>query len=268
MNFRMSLKFIPLHFSMLFAFAALLAVPFVANAGCAEDFKPDGQCFYDNGKCPPDRIPVGGKEQCNNIEGGACCIKKAEGSKPTCLGLCIKQDQCDPATITAPAGANGKNTACGDGTPDGFACCGAQKKETAAPTGVACCGPKADCKTKINPGIVCPKAGDVCCMPDSTPGATSISTENKTCAYGFPCPLGTDIPALMGNIVRYILGFVGALFLAMFIWGGVLYITAGDSKRAEEGQKTLVNAVIGVAIVVASYTIINWVLDFVGKVAQ
>ncbi|MFA6447596.1 MAG: pilin [Patescibacteria group bacterium] len=98
------------------------------------------------------------------------------------------------------------------------------------------------------------------------------STEGRTCKTPagvlFPCPLGTgtaeNISSLIGQIIRWCLGLVGALFFAMFVWGGVLYMTAGSSKRAEEGQKTLVNAAIGMAIVIFSYLFVAWVLNVIG----
>ncbi len=199
-------------------------------------------------------------EGCPN-KGEYCCVQKQiQQTTPACLGLCLPVEQCDPTTITAQPST--PNKACGEGTSDGYACCGAQKKETLSPTGLPCCVPTDQCKTKINPGVVCPQKGYGCCISAEANGGSTKSTIDDKCGNGgFPCPLGTDIPALLGNVIGWVLGLVGALFLAMFVWGGALYITAGDSKRAEEGQKTLVNAVIGVVIVMLSYTMVNWVLS-------
>ena len=85
-------------------------------------------------------------------------------------------------------------------------------------------------------------------------------------SYGFPCPLGetSTIPSRIGSIIKWLLGFSGALFFAMFIWGGVLYLTAGTSKRTEEGTKTLVNAAIGLMIIALSYILVTRVMDFIG----
>ncbi|MDD2786180.1 MAG: pilin [Patescibacteria group bacterium] len=83
--------------------------------------------------------------------------------------------------------------------------------------------------------------------------------------FSFPCPLGggqEKLPQIFGRIIRWSLGLVGALFFAMFIYGGFMYIVAGgSSKNAETGQKTLVNAVIGLTIVIFSYMIVTWVVE-------
>lgn len=217
-------------------------------AECVADYQ--GTCYF-TGKClNPDEIPIAGAEACGGGAGGVCCIGKAKTTPPACMGFCIESGKCD-SVLPAPNKCDG-----------GLVCCGVEKKETVAPTGQACCMPVAQCTTKINTGIVCPNAGDGCCIPAGAAGGGTQSTLGNTCgSYKFPCPLGTDIPSLVGGIVRWLLGFVGALFLAMFIWGGTLYITAGDSKRAEDGKKTLVNAVIGVMIVALSYTLIGWVME-------
>lgn len=84
-------------------------------------------------------------------------------------------------------------------------------------------------------------------------------------SFSFPCPLGggqEKLPQIFGRIIKWSLGLVGALFFAMFIYGGFMYIIAGaNSKNAETGQKTLVNAVIGLTIVIFSYMIVTWLYE-------
>jgi len=57
------------------------------------------------------------------------------------------------------------------------------------------------------------------------------------------------------NILIFIAGAVAVIFV---IWGGYKYITsAGDPKKGEEARKTIINAMIGIMIVVASYFIVR-----------
>lgn len=83
-------------------------------------------------------------------------------------------------------------------------------------------------------------------------------------SFGFPCPLGggaEKLPQIFGRVIRWVLGLVGALFFAMFIYGGFMYIVAGENaKNAETGQKTLINAVIGLAIVIGAYMLVEWIV--------
>ena len=59
------------------------------------------------------------------------------------------------------------------------------------------------------------------------------------------------------------LGAAGALFLAMFVYGGAVWLTAGSSDRQQQAQKTLLNATAGVLVVIGSYTLIALLLNFV-----
>lgn len=132
----------------------------------------------------------------------------------------------------------------------------------------------------------CPNTGEVCCMvgevvPTSAgagtaapvaPSAaktTTVTYDKTQCdvpgtSFQFPCPLGggaDKLPQIFGRVIRWVLGLVGALFFAMFVYGGFLYIVAGDnSKNAETGKKTLINAVIGLAIVIGSYMFVSWMV--------
>jgi hypothetical protein len=74
---------------------------------------------------------------------------------------------------------------------------------------------------------------------------------------------GADkLPQIFGRVIRWVLGLVGALFFAMFVYGGFLYIIAGDNaKNAETGKKTLINAVIGLVIVITSYMVVTWIVE-------
>jgi amino acid transporter len=78
-----------------------------------------------------------------------------------------------------------------------------------------------------------------------------------------------DIPVLIGGIVRFALGIVGSLFLLMFIYGGFLWMTAGGSgDRTKKAKNTIVNAVLGMAIILLSYTIISFVIEIASRVQK
>lgn len=74
---------------------------------------------------------------------------------------------------------------------------------------------------------------------------------------------GKSVPELIARIISQVLPLVGALFLLMFIWGGIMWMTAGgDSAKVQKATKTLTNAVIGIAIVVFAYVIVSTLLDY------
>lgn len=79
----------------------------------------------------------------------------------------------------------------------------------------------------------------------------------------------TSLPQLIGNIIDYVLGFVGVIFLIMILYGGFLWMTAGGSvsgkentrSKVQKAKDTIVNGIIGLIIVLASYVIVNYVIE-------
>ncbi len=61
---------------------------------------------------------------------------------------------------------------------------------------------------------------------------------------------------------NYALGFVGVIAVAFIVYGGFLNITAGgDEDQASRGRKIIVQAVVGIIIILSAYAIVNTFLD-------
>jgi len=85
-----------------------------------------------------------------------------------------------------------------------------------------------------------------------------------SCAKAGNCGLN-DILLVAVNVADFILGIVGSVALLFFIYGGFVFIlSGGNEKRVEEGKQILLNAVIGLVIVFASYLIIQFSLTLLG----
>lgn len=66
---------------------------------------------------------------------------------------------------------------------------------------------------------------------------------------------------LIGQIVNAVLALSGLILVVLFVWGGILYLTAqGDVERVKKAKGALVNAVIGIVIVVSAFTIVSFFL--------
>lgn len=76
-------------------------------------------------------------------------------------------------------------------------------------------------------------------------------------------PLQYDsVPGIIGGIVKTALGIIGSLALLAFVVGaGRWLISAGKSDQVKKGAQTMLYAVIGVFVVLASYGILNLVLE-------
>ena len=67
--------------------------------------------------------------------------------------------------------------------------------------------------------------------------------------------------------IQWALGFVGIIIFIIFLFSGFEYATAGgDSSKAENATKRMVNAVIGMIIVFFAFVLSNAVLGFVFQV--
>jgi len=75
-------------------------------------------------------------------------------------------------------------------------------------------------------------------------------------------PLGTtDINALIGRVIKGVLGIVGSLALLMIIYGGFTMLTSGGAEqKINKAKGIIVWAIIGLVVIFLSYAILNAVL--------
>ena len=95
--------------------------------------------------------------------------------------------------------------------------------------------------------------------------ACHAASLQETCPEGQVCldnPLGADVTpqTFIGGIIRAILGIVGSLALAMFIYGGFTWMTAaGNAEQVAKGRNILVWATIGLIVIFTSYALVRFV---------
>ncbi len=67
---------------------------------------------------------------------------------------------------------------------------------------------------------------------------------------------------LVRTLLNYFLGFLGIIALAIVIYGGFMYVTAGvNDSGAETGKKVLTYAAIGIIVILLSFVIVNTLLQ-------
>jgi ABC-type uncharacterized transport system permease subunit len=78
-----------------------------------------------------------------------------------------------------------------------------------------------------------------------------------------PTVIGTiDINTFVARIINYVLSMVGSIALILFIYGGLLWMTAGGSAaKVDKGKKVIVWSVIGMGIVFFSYMIVRFTMQ-------
>lgn len=103
-------------------------------------------------------------------------------------------------------------------------------------------------------------AGVVLFAPDAF--AQTDSVEEVGTAAGF----GTaGLMEIVGTIISVVLGILGVVFLLLIIASGFLWMTAGGSEdKVKRAKRILINATIGLVIVLMSYGIASFILNAIG----
>ncbi len=81
----------------------------------------------------------------------------------------------------------------------------------------------------------------------------------------FPCDQSTglrctetSVPQIFKTVINWALGIAFGVAVIFLIIGGFRYITsAGNEEAAEKGKSSVINALIGIVIIVLSYVIVN-----------
>ena len=69
-----------------------------------------------------------------------------------------------------------------------------------------------------------------------------------------------NVAMVISNIVEIFLLLVGVVAVIFLIYGGYMYITAGGNlEQAATAKTTIFNSIIGLAIVLAAWAIVNFV---------
>ncbi len=72
----------------------------------------------------------------------------------------------------------------------------------------------------------------------------------------------TDIRLIIARIIRVALGLLGIVAVVLILYAGFTWMTAGgDEERVSQAKKIMINAVIGLAIVLSSYAIASFVIS-------
>jgi len=81
----------------------------------------------------------------------------------------------------------------------------------------------------------------------------------------------SSVPDLIGNLIKTALGVVGSIALAMFVYGGILWMTGSTSvsggatkKDILKAKSILVWSTLGIIMILSSYIIVNFVMQAFG----
>ncbi|MCL5008853.1 MAG: pilin [Patescibacteria group bacterium] len=89
---------------------------------------------------------------------------------------------------------------------------------------------------------------------------------SSICVGGLNCNAGQDVNSLIKTVIQWMLGIAFGIAVLFLIIGGFWYITSGGNEEtAEKGKNTVVNALIGIVIIVLAFVIVSVVANLVGS---
>lgn len=66
-------------------------------------------------------------------------------------------------------------------------------------------------------------------------------------------------------IINYVLGFLGLIAVAFLIYAGILMVTAaGNEDQVGKARKIITYAVVGIVIIILSFTIVQFATNVLG----
>lgn len=81
-----------------------------------------------------------------------------------------------------------------------------------------------------------------------------------------PLPGVSTIPGLIGKVITAVLGIVGSLALAMFIYGGFTWmLSGGNSQAIDRGKNILIWAAVGLVVIFISYALISFIITTISS---
>lgn len=103
------------------------------------------------------------------------------------------------------------------------------------------------------------------CLPDTVKGKEG-ETKNKELSTGDLAAMAkealnrtgqTDIKVALGSGVSVIMGILGSIALAMFVYAGFLWMVSGTMDSVEKARSILVWSSMGMVIIFASYALVQ-----------
>ena len=109
------------------------------------------------------------------------------------------------------------------------------------------------------------------------PGAECVLDEGgkKICQYigygedvskelSLPSAIEPDVRVTIIRIINYILSFLAIIGVIMIIIGGLTWATAGgNEEKVGKAKKTILSAVIGLAVVLLAWVIVNYIITII-----
>lgn len=90
------------------------------------------------------------------------------------------------------------------------------------------------------------------------------ATKNEA-QKGMDVQFQSDIPTIVGEVIGTALSMISVLFFILMLYGGIRWMLArGNEDQAKKALDTIIAAIIGIIVIIASYAITSFVFKSVG----
>jgi hypothetical protein len=91
----------------------------------------------------------------------------------------------------------------------------------------------------------------------------AITNFSKTVGIFSPA---TDVRTLTGKLVLSVMGIIGSLALVIFVYGGIMWMTAGgDSAKLTKAKNAMLWASLGLVAIFLSYVVVRFIIQVVAQ---
>lgn len=99
----------------------------------------------------------------------------------------------------------------------------------------------------------------------ATLAATILPAVAYAETFTLPNPFGSNTTSptdVIVNVINFAIGIIGIIALVMFIYGGFVILTAhGNADQMKKGTHTLVYAIVGMIVVLTSYSVLSYIFE-------
>lgn len=96
---------------------------------------------------------------------------------------------------------------------------------------------------------------------DTTNGGGSPQPQPQSVQFDNPIT-ATSVPELIATIIRGVLGLLGAVAVAIIVYAGFTYMTAGgNASKTAQATTAITNAVIGLVVIMGAFLIVDYVIS-------
>ncbi len=99
-------------------------------------------------------------------------------------------------------------------------------------------------------------------LESENPGLNTLVNVG-TGAYAAPGGFAEQsLPVTVARILSVVFSLLGIIFVVLFVYAGFLYMTSqGNEQQVDKAKKIMTAAIIGLAIMLASYAIARFVVN-------